>query len=685
MANEVNIDEISRQEESLRTRRSSLGKVRYIDSFHLEAGKVSNINSHVGKDGWIRTLHLAFQSIGIVYGDIGTSPLYVYSSTFPDGITVDDDLYGVLSLIIYTLLLLPLLKYVFIVLWANDNGDGGTFALYSLISRYAKVSLIPNQQAEDAMVSNYRLQTPSTRMRRAQWMKQKLEGSVRVQVALFIITILATSMVIGDGVLTPCISGKIVIISIVILLLLFAIQRLGTDKVGYSFAPIIFIWFLLIGGIGVYNLVKYDVGVLRAFNPKYIVDYFKRNGKQGWISLGGVVLCITGTEAMFADLGHFNIRAIQISFSFVLLPSVSLAYIGQAAYLTKYPANVGDTFYKSIPGIAVVFVMTITTFMVTLIMLLIWQTSIWWITLFVVVFGGVELVYLSSVLYKFVQGGYLPLAFAFILMMMMGIWHYVHVKKYKFELHNIVSSDYIRELAQKTTLRRIPGIGLLYSELVQGVPPIFSHFTEKIPSIHSVVVIVSIKQLPIPHVEIAERYLFRQVEPSDFRLYRCVVRYGYIDALEEPKAFERSLIQQLKNYIEEENILRKSDAPRQSEVQLEELNDNTKPRSGSSTVHIEETLEQNILSNETHSSERISIEKSHKIEEEKQIIEKELEKGVVYLVGEADVMAKQDSSILKKIIVNYIYNFMRRNSRQGDRVLMIPRDKLLKVGMTYEI
>nr|CAD1820515.1 unnamed protein product [Ananas comosus var. bracteatus] len=461
--------------------------------------------------------------------------------------------------------------------------------------------------------------------------------------------------------------------------------RLGTDKVGYSFAPIIFIWFLLIGGIGVYNLVKYDVGVLRAFNPKYIVDYFKRNGKQGWISLGGVVLCITGTEAMFADLGHFNIRAIQISFSFVLLPSVSLAYIGQAAYLTKYPANVGDTFYKSIPGIAVVFVMTITTFMVTLIMLLIWQTSIWWITLFVVVFGGVELVYLSSVLYKFVQGGYLPLAFAFILMMMMGIWHYVHVKKYKFELHNIVSSDYIRELAQKTTLRRIPGIGLLYSELVQGVPPIFSHFTEKIPSIHSVVVIVSIKQLPIPHVEIAERYLFRQVEPSDFRLYRCVVRYGYIDALEEPKAFERSLIQQLKNYIEEENILRKSDAPRQSEVQLEELNDNTKPRSGSSTVHIEETLEQNILSNETHSSERISIEKSHKIEEEKQIIEKELEKGVVYLVGEADVMAKQDSSILKKIIVNYIYNFMRRNSRQGDRVLMIPRDKLLKVGMTYEI
>nr|CAD1820516.1 unnamed protein product [Ananas comosus var. bracteatus] len=306
MAKEVDGDEITQQEESLGTQRSLRRKLRYMDSFHLEAGKVSNINSHDGKDGWIRTLHLAFQSIGIVYGDMGTSPLYVYESTFPDGITVDDDLYGVLSLIIYTLLLLSLLKYVFIVLWANDNGDGGSFALYSLISRYAKVSLIPNQQAEDAMVSNYKPQTPSTRMRRAQWLKQKLEGSVRVQVALFLITILATSMVIGDGVLTPCISGKVVIISVVILLLVFAIQRLGTDKVGYCFAPIIFVWFVLIGGIGVYNLFKYDVSVLRAFNPKYIVNYFKRNGKQGWLS--SVVLSF----ASQVILAKFNLSELYV-------------------------------------------------------------------------------------------------------------------------------------------------------------------------------------------------------------------------------------------------------------------------------------------------------------------------------------------------------------------------------------
>lgn len=157
---------------------------------------------------WGRTLSLAFQSIGIVYGDIGTSPLYVYASTFSKGkIEHQDDIIGVLSLIIYTIALVPMLKYVFIVLWANDNGDGGTFALYSLICRYAKVSLIPNYQPEDRQLSNYQLQTPSKRLGRSEKIKHKLETSKAAQILLFLITIMGTSMVIGDGVLTPSISG----------------------------------------------------------------------------------------------------------------------------------------------------------------------------------------------------------------------------------------------------------------------------------------------------------------------------------------------------------------------------------------------------------------------------------------------------------------------------------------------
>ncbi|XP_058764787.1 potassium transporter 5-like isoform X1 [Vicia villosa] len=158
-----------------------------------------NANHH-SKMGWSVTLSLAFQSIGIVYGDIGTSPLYVYASTFTDGIKNRDDILGVLSLIIYTIVLIPMLKYVFMVLWARDNGNGGAFALYSLICRHIKVSLAPNQQPEDMELSNYKLEIPSYKEKRANKIKQKIEHS---HVARIILLLLA---IIEDGILTSSIS-----------------------------------------------------------------------------------------------------------------------------------------------------------------------------------------------------------------------------------------------------------------------------------------------------------------------------------------------------------------------------------------------------------------------------------------------------------------------------------------------
>ncbi|OMO81865.1 potassium transporter [Corchorus olitorius] len=348
-------------------RKNSFGKLRRYDSLDMESGKVPG-HGHGSKElGWSVILHLAFQSIGVIYGDIGTSPLYVFSSTFPDGIKHNDDILGVLSLIFYTITLIPLVKYVFIVLQATDNGQGGTFALYSLICRYAKVGLIPSQQAEDADVSNFKLALPSTRLKRASKLKSNLEKSYFAKGFLLIITMLGTSMVIGDGVLTPCISvlsavgglkeatssmteGRIVGTSIGILILLFIVQRFGTDKVGYAFAPIIFIWFWFIAGIGVYNFVKFDPTVVKALNPAYIIHYFRRNKKDAWVSLGGVVLSITGTEALFADVAHFSVRSVQISMCSVTYPALILAYAGQASFLRKHNDFVADTFYKSVPG-----------------------------------------------------------------------------------------------------------------------------------------------------------------------------------------------------------------------------------------------------------------------------------------------------------------------------------------------
>ena len=145
-------------------------------------------------------------------------------------------------------------------------------------------------------------------------------------------------------------ADRVVWISVAILICLFMVQRFGTDKVGYTFAPIICVWFFFIGGIGVYNFFKYDPSVIKALNPKYIIDYFQRSKKQAWISLGGVVLSVTGTEALFADVGHFTVRSIQISMRSVTYPALLLAYAGQASYLRKNGDHVHETFYKSIPG-----------------------------------------------------------------------------------------------------------------------------------------------------------------------------------------------------------------------------------------------------------------------------------------------------------------------------------------------
>ncbi|XVF21796.1 hypothetical protein REPUB_Repub12eG0120900 [Reevesia pubescens] len=142
-------------------------------------------------------LHLAFQSLGIVYGGLGTSPLYVFSSRFNEGIKHRDDILGVYSLIFYTFTLLLLVKYILIVLRATDNGDGGTFALYSLICRYAKVRLIPSQQAEDHDVSNFQIELPSMRLKWASALKFKLEKSQFAMYFLLLATMLGTSMLIG--------------------------------------------------------------------------------------------------------------------------------------------------------------------------------------------------------------------------------------------------------------------------------------------------------------------------------------------------------------------------------------------------------------------------------------------------------------------------------------------------------
>jgi len=199
--------------------------------------------------------------------------------------------------------------------------------------------------------------------------------------------------------------------------------------------------------------------------------------------------------------------------------------------------------------------MLITTLLMTIVMLLVWKINILWIALFFIVFVPTESIYLSSVLYKFTHGPYVPVVMSAVLMVVMIVWHYVHVKRYKYELKHTLSPAKAEKLLEKHDLMRIPGVGLFYTELVQGIPPIFPHLIEKVPAIHSVLIFVSIKHLHVPHVDAAERFLFRQVEPKEYKVFRCVARYGYRDSIgEEAEDFVVALVESLQYYIRDVNL-----------------------------------------------------------------------------------------------------------------------------------
>ncbi|KAF7558828.1 hypothetical protein G7046_g5323 [Stylonectria norvegica] len=296
-------------------------------------------------------LWLAWQSTGVVYGDIATSPLYVFSSTFTSQPSWDD-LVGALSIIIWSLTLIVTLKYCFIVLSADDDGQGGTFAVYSLLARYANI-VGHDPKIPDRIIVRLERELQGSQLKPAgKVVRDFLERSSGAKAVLKIVGVLGVSMVVADSVLTPAQSvlgaiqgiqvvnadmgrSAIVGISCAILVLLFCLQPFGTTKIGTAFAPVVIVWLLFNIVIGIYNLVRYDHTVLKAFSPHYSFAYLIRNGSEGWKSLGGLLLAFTGVESLFADLGAFGKRAIQLSWVCLVFPCLLITYAGQAAYISR--------------------------------------------------------------------------------------------------------------------------------------------------------------------------------------------------------------------------------------------------------------------------------------------------------------------------------------------------------------
>ena len=316
-----------------------------------------------------------------------------------------------------------------------------------------------------------------------------------------------------------------------------------------------------------------------------------------------------------------------------------------------------------------VFVMTLTSLFLVLVMIMIWKTHILLVISYVVVIGSIELLYLSSVLYKFDQGGYLPLAFALVLMTIMYIWNDVYRRKYYYDLDHKISPEVVKELVVSTNFSRIPGLAIFYSELVHGIPPIFKHYMENVPALHSVLVFVSIKSLPISKVPVEERFLFRRVEPNDIYVFRCVVRYGYTDVRFEEEPFERLLVERLKEFIRGEIMMTVTLTHNSGDIVSGELQDGL--TNGE---------------NEREESKQID-EKRHQqdVKKDIEVIDSAAQVGVVHLIGETEVMADKGSRFGKRVLINVGYNILKKNLRQTEKVFDIPHKRILKVGMIYEL
>lgn len=269
-------------------------------------------------------LPLSLATLGIVYGDLGTSPLYAVRESLKGIPVIPENIYGILSLIFWSLIFIISIKYVIYVLRADNDGEGGVLALLALIKQH----------------------------------------DIKAFKIIFTIGILGTAFLIGDGMLTPAISvisaieGLQVISPAIahltlpctffILLMLFMAQHFGTAKIGNLFGPILLVWFITIGVLGAISFIQ-TPSILQSIHPYYAFQFFMQNGWKGYALLGGVFLVLTGGEALYADLGQFGRIPIRLTWFGVVLPSLLLNYFGQGAILLREPEKIINPFYSLAP------------------------------------------------------------------------------------------------------------------------------------------------------------------------------------------------------------------------------------------------------------------------------------------------------------------------------------------------
>ena len=268
-------------------------------------------------------------AVGVVYGDIGTSPLYALKEVFAHGHVslTTENIYGVLSLVFWTLTVVVSVKYVVLILRADNNGEGGLIAMLALASTAVR-------------------------------------GRPELRRRLLFLGIFGTAIFFGDGVITPAISvlsaveglevaapalhQYVVPLTLIVLTALFMVQRHGTASVGKMFGPVMVLWFSVLAVLGLQHIAQ-NPSILWALSPHYALTFLLGNPGVAFIALGSVVLCVTGAEALYADLGHFGKRPIRLAWFSLAMPALVLNYFGQGAMLLQHPGKVGNPFFEMAP------------------------------------------------------------------------------------------------------------------------------------------------------------------------------------------------------------------------------------------------------------------------------------------------------------------------------------------------
>ncbi|HEX4160199.1 MAG TPA: KUP/HAK/KT family potassium transporter [Rhizomicrobium sp.] len=536
---------------------------------------------------------LGFSALGVVFGDLGTSPLYTLKTVFafagPHG--GPDVALGVLSLVVWTLIIIVMVKYVFFAMRVDNDGEGGILALLALlgVKRAHRPAIVAIGLFGAALIYG--------------------DGAITPAISVL-------SALEGLNIATPAVSPYVLPAAVVVLFVLFAVQPQGTARIGRAFGPVMAFWFVTIGLLGIWGIAHHPA-VLVAIDPRYALRYLFSGTQGSFFVLGGVFLCVTGAEALYADMGHFGARPIRRAWILLVFPSLVLNYAGQVALVLEGAPVTDNIFYRLCPpllliplvilataatiiasqaiitgtfsmtrqaiqlgwmprmaitqtsaegygqiyvgvvnwclmlatlgvaigfrksdnlasayGIAVSATMLLTTALLFLAMRELWRWSLFASCLVAGLFLVVDGSFFLANLAKIADGGYVPLLLAAFVYLVMMIWHWGAVSVGKRVRESVMPIADFMAMLERCHIARVPGTAVFLTRTRSDAPPVMVWHVKHNRALHEKLLVVSIEMQSVPWVHEEDRLTVVLAGPN---FWRGVARFGFMERPDMPQ------------------------------------------------------------------------------------------------------------------------------------------------------